>query len=265
MKKHLKYVIPAAIVLAGIIFFVSAKKNKQAPEEGIPQRRVEQINKLAIKDRPFVTLTPRADGREVTLIIDNVTNATSAEYELEYQAESLIQGVFGTIDFTEDRPPVSKDLLFGSCSKGKCRFDEGVTGGSLTIRFEGPTDPYVLKSDFNLQLMGDREGVFTSKDIKAKLDVGRSGLPLTTYVIVTGTMGLPAEVEGEVIAGPYAFLAATSPKLTAAELTIQSKEDLTDAQLLYWTGSAWSELETEVTEGKITAPVTNLGTYVVVK
>jgi len=264
MKKHLKYVIPAAIVLAGIIFFVSAKK-KQAPEEQIPQRRVEQINKLAIKDRPFVTLTPRADGREVTLMIDNVASATSAEYELEYQAESLIQGVFGTIDFTEDRPPVTKKLLFGSCSKGKCRFDEGVTGGSLTIRFEGDAEPYILKSDFNLQLMGDKEGVFASKDIKAKLDVGRSGLPLTTYVIVTGTMGLPGEVEGEVVAGPYAFLAASSHKLSNAELTIQSKEDLTDAKLLYWTGLAWSELDVEVSEGKITAPVTNLGTYVVVK
>lgn len=265
MKPHLKYIIPAAIILAGLIFFISTKRaSDTAPGEQIPKRRVEPINKLAIKDRPFVILTPRADGREVTLLIDNVTNATSAEYELEYQAESLIQGVFGTIDLTEEPQPISKDLLFGSCSKGKCRFDEGVTGGSLTIRFDGGTEVYVLKSDFNLQLMADRKGVFTSKDIKAKLDVG-TGLASDTYMIIINTMGLPAQVEGEIIAGPYAFLAATSPTLRGAELTIQSKEDLTDAQLLFWTGSAWSELEAEVSEGKITAPVTSLGTFVVVK
>jgi hypothetical protein len=265
MKQHLKYIIPVAIVLAGIFFFVSTKKTTDTvPGEGLSGRKVEPINKLPIKDRPYVTLTPRADGREVTLMIDNVFGATSAEYELEYQAESLIQGVFGTINLTEDQPPVSKDLLFGSCSRGKCRFDEGVTGGSLTIRFEGKDEPYVLKSDFNLQLMGDRQGVFTSKDIKAKLDVAAS-LPSSTFVIIANTMGLPAEVEGDIIAGPYAFLAATSPTLTGAELTIQSKEDLTDAQLLYWTGTAWSELTAELAEGKITAPVTNLGTYVLVK
>ena len=265
MKQHLKYIVPAAILLAGILFFVSKKTAQDtAPGDQIPTRKVEQINKLPVEDRPFVTLSPRADGREVTLAIDNVMGATSAEYELEYQAEALIQGVFGTIDFSEDKPPVSKELLFGSCSKGKCRFDEGVTGGSLTIRFEGTDEPYVLKSDFNLQLMGDREGVFTSKDIKASLDVGTS-LPATTYVLVAGTMGLPAEVEGEVLAGPYAFLAATSPTLKGAELTLKSKDDLTDAKLMQWTGKAWIELKAEVAEGQISAPVTSLGTYVLVK
>jgi len=266
MKPHLKYIIPAAIVLASLVFFISTKRTSDTtPGEQIPQRKVEQINKLPIKDRPFVTLSPRADGREVTLTIANIGNATNAEYELEYQAESLIQGVFGTIDFKKDKPPVVKDLLFGSCSKGKCRFDEGVTGGSLTIHFEGGDEPYVLKSDFNLQLMGDREGVFTSKDIKVSLDVGRSGLPLITYITVASTMGLPAEVDEEVIAGPYAFLAATTPTLKSAELTIKSKEDLADAKLLQWTGKAWKELNAEVGDGSISAPVTSLGTFVVVK
>lgn len=266
MKQHLKYIIPAAIGLAAVIFFISTRRTPDTiPGEQIPQRKVEQINKLDIKDRPYVTLTPRADGREITLFIDNVKNATNAEYELEYQAESLIQGVFGTIDFTEDTPPVTKDLLFGSCSKGKCRFDEGVTGGGLIIRFDGGDEPYVLKSDFNLQLMGDREGVFTSKDIKASLDVGRSGLPLTTYIVVASTMGLPAEIEGEIIAGPYAFLAATSPTLKSAEVTIKSKEDLTDAKLLQWTNKAWKELDAEVGDAKISASVTSLGTFVVIR
>lgn len=264
MKQHLKYIIPAALILAGIIFFVSTRKTTdQAPP--ISQRRVEPINKLDVKDRPFVTLTPRADGREVTLSIDNVASATSAEYELEYQAESLIQGVFGTIDLTEGDLPISKDLLFGSCSKGKCRYDEGVTGGSLTLRFEGGDEAYVLKSDFNLQLMGDREGVFGTKDAKATLDVGRSGLPLTTYVIAISTMGPPAPVEEEILAGPYAFLAAISPKLTSAEVTIKSKDDLTGAKLLAFNGTAWVDLDATVGEGSLTAPVTSLGTFVLVK
>lgn len=264
MKKNLKFIVPGVIILVVLAWIFWPAKNKKAePTTQTPTRKVEQINKLAIKDRPYVTLTPRPDGREVTLMIDSITNATEAEYELEYTAGSMIQGVFGTIDFSEDKPPVEKELLFGSCSKGKCRYDENVSGGSLTIRFDGGDEAFTLKSDFNLQQMADREGVFTSKDIKASLDVGTS-LPSSTYLVVQNTMGLPVEVKGEVLAGPYAFIGAASPTLKGAELTIKSKDDLTDAKLMYWDGKAWEELEAEVGEGKISAPVTNLGTFVLV-
>src|SRR3990167_1110847 len=265
MNQKLKIIIPLILVLAAFGIFFFTRKPKDTGQDQIPQRKIEEINKLPVKDRPFVTLTPRADGREVTLTVDKVKNATTIEYELEYQAESLIQGVFGTIDLTKESQPVAKDLLFGSCSKGKCRYDEGVSGGSLTMRFEGAGEAYVLKSDFNLQLAGDREGEFTSKDAKATLNVGRSGLPLTTYVIVAGTMGLPAEVEGEVVAGPYAFLAPTAQKLSAAELGIKSKEDLTGARIMFWNGSSWVELDATIGEGTISAPATALGTFIVVK
>ena len=264
MKKNLKFIIPAVLVVGVLawIFWPAKKTKVDTPQK--ETRKVEQINKLAIKDRPYVTLTPRPDGREVTLMIDNVTNATEAEYELEYTAGSMIQGVFGTIDFNEDEPPVEKDLLFGSCSKGKCRYDENVSGGSLTIRFDGGDEAYTLKSDFNLQQMADREGVFTSKDIKASLEVG-SSLSSSAYVVVQNTMGLPAELEGEILAGPYAFIAATDPTLKGAELTIKSKDDLTDAKLMFWSGKDWQELVSKVGDGKISAPVTSLGTFVLVK
>ncbi|MFC1627233.1 hypothetical protein ACFL18_01595 [Patescibacteria group bacterium] len=265
MKKSQLYLVIALALVAvvGGVFFFKNKKKSETADTKTPARKVEQINKLAIKDRPYVVLTPRADGKEVTLTIDNVMGATNAEYEMEYTAGAMIQGVFGTIDFSEEPAPVSKELLFGSCSKGKCKYDDNVSGGSLTLRVEGQGDPYVLKSDFNLQLMSDREGVFTSKDIKAKLDVGTS-LPSSTYVVVAGTMGLPAELEGEVLAGPYSFTTA-STKAIKGNLTIQSKDDLTDAKLMFYTGTAWTELTSALSEGKISAPVTSLGTFVLVK
>ncbi len=264
MKKNLKFIIPAILVVGVLawIFWPASESKVDTPQT--TTRKVEQINKLAIKDRPYVTLTPRADGKEVTMTLDNILNATEAEYELEYTAGSMIQGVFGTIDFTEDEPPVEKDLLFGSCSKGKCRYDENVSGGSLTIRFDGGEEAYTLKSDFNLQQMADRKGVFTSKDIKASLDVGTS-LSSSAYVVVQGTMGLPAELEGEILAGPYAFIAASAPSLRGAELTVKSKDYLTDAKLMFFNGKVWEELVSEIGEGKISAPVTSLGTFVLVK
>jgi hypothetical protein len=78
-------------------------------------------------------------------------------------------------------------------------------------------------------------------------------------------MGLPAEVSGEVIAGPYSFVAATSPGLKNATIAIQSKDDLTGAKLLFWNGKTYTELQATVSGNKISAPVTALGTFVVVK
>ncbi|MDZ4228636.1 MAG: hypothetical protein U1C50_00105 [Patescibacteria group bacterium] len=264
IKANLKFIIPGLLLLIVLAWlFWPSKKTKTTIQE--PTKKMEEINKIAIADRPYVTLTPRTDGKEVTLTIDRVTNATKTEYEMEYQTDTLIQGVFGMIDFNEDKLPVSKDLLFGSCSKGKCRYDEGVSGGSLTMRFEGGGEPYALKSDFNLQQQFDREGKFVSKDSKATLDVGRSGLPANTFVLIAGTMGLPTEIEGELIAGPYAFLAASSPALKNATLTIQSKDDLTGAKLMFWNGKTLVDLEAELADGKLSAPVIALGTFLVVK
>jgi len=264
IKTNLKFIVPGAILLIILAWmFWPSKKTKT--ETQAPTKKLEEINKVAIADRPYVTLTPRADGKEVTMTIDRVKNADSVEYEMEYQAAELIQGVFGTISFKDEPLPVEKSLLFGSCSKDKCRYDEGVTGGSLTMRFDGGKEAYALKSEFNLQQQFDRDGVYTSKDSRATLTVGKTGLPNNTFVLISGTMGLPADVDGEVLAGPYSFLAASSPTLKNATLTIQSKDDLTGAKLMFWNDKSLTDLKAEIAGGKISAPVTGLGTFLVVK
>jgi hypothetical protein len=264
MKNSLKFIIPGLllVVVLAWLFWPGKKTKTSTPSQ---TKKVEEINKIDIKDRPFVTMAPREDGKEVKLMIGRVKNADMVEYEMEYQAAELIQGVFGTINLKDEKPPVTKDLLFGSCSKNKCRYDEGVTGGSLTMRFEGGSAPYALKTDFNLQQMFDRQGKFTSKDGKATLDVGVKGLTDKTFMIVAGTMGLPTDIQAEILAGPYSFLAAMSPSLKGATLAIQSKDDLTGAKLMFWDGKKLTELKATVGDGKISAPVTSLGTYLLVK
>lgn len=238
---------------------------KAVPTTQTPARQTEQINQLAITERPFVNLFPRTDGKELSIVVDQVKNATKLEYEVEYTTKDIISGFFGTIDLAKETLPVTKKGLFGTCSKNVCRYDEGVSGGSLVLRLEGGDKAYALKTEFNLQQMFDRQGIFTSKDAKAILDVGKTGLANNAYVVISGTMGLPPTTTGTVIAGPYSFLGANSASLTKATITIQSKEDLTGSKLMFWNGKTLTELKSEIIEGKISAPATALGTFVVVK
>jgi len=53
--------------------------------------------------------------------------------------------------------------------------------------------------------------------------------------------------------------------LQNATISIQSKDDLTGAKLMFWNGQAYTELQATVKGTKISAPTTNLGTFIVVK
>ncbi|MBI2009896.1 MAG: hypothetical protein HYS86_01830 [Candidatus Chisholmbacteria bacterium] len=222
-------------------------------------------------DRPYVTLEPTSGGKhpagtEVDVTVHTVTlDSTQAEYELEYQAGSLLQGAFGSLDFTLDSPPVTKTLLLGTCSAGgKCDYNQDVVGGTLLLRLSGGREKFAVKGEWSYQQMGEREGEFSSRDSKFRLSMADTALPAAAYVIIMQTMGLPEVVEGEILAGPYHVAASVTPKIQDYKLEIRLSEDAEDATLLSWTGSRWQEQDSQVAEKVLTAPVEDLTTYVVV-
>lgn len=267
-KKYLILLIAVFIPLvAGSAFFFWLKSGAKKQEEVLPKkttRKVSRINQLALERRPFVQLIPHPDpGRcdGISLLIDNLeNNETLAEYELEYMAGPLIQGVFGRRDFTELSK--HKPLELGSCSKGKCKCDTKIAGGSLTLRFTADEE-YTLKGDFSYQNIGEAEGLITSRDAKLSLKVNKA-LPSTTTVIVASTLGLPAEVEGEVVSGPYGiFVPESVVPRGQMELSIQTKEE--NVSLLLWNGTSWQKLEVEVENGKVTTETSELGVVILTK
>lgn len=227
-------------------------------------RKVSQINQLGLEKRPFVQLVPHSDPSRcdgISLLIDNLrNNETLAEYELEYMAGPLIQGIFGRRDFTEVNE--HKPLELGSCSKGKCKCDTNIAGGSLTLRFTADKE-YILKGDFSYQNVGESNGIITSRDVKLSLSVG-SALPASTTVIVASTFGLPSNVEGEVASGPYGIFTPmnTIPR-GSMKLSLQTKEE--NVSLYFWNGSSWQKLTSKIENGKITAEINELGIVALMK
>jgi len=61
-----------------------------------------------------------------------LTNANSVNYSLSYNANGIAQGAMGTIT----NPQVSTDsreILFGTCSGGVCRYHTNITNAKLVI------------------------------------------------------------------------------------------------------------------------------------
>ncbi len=62
----------------------------------------------------------------------NLNRVRKVSYELSYSARGIPQGVIGTIS-PSGKASDSRDLYFGTCSKGVCTPHYNITGATLTI------------------------------------------------------------------------------------------------------------------------------------
>lgn len=74
----------------------------------------------------------RSDRRAVIVNFVGLNNASSVSYSLTYNSNGIPQGAMGTmtnISGTTD----SRELLFGTCSGGVCRYHSNITNAKLVI------------------------------------------------------------------------------------------------------------------------------------
>lgn len=226
------------MVIVSLVYGVGARLIKKETAPGVVKDdNASQTIIAQVKDRPYVSLTPRTDGKELTLEISRLKNVDKVEYELMYLSNDLSRGVIGTIDLKGDTS-VERKLLLGSCSKNVCKYDENVSEGSLTLRLRSPEGTQKYTSDFVITKGGDE---IISKDEKFKISFK---LSVSAYYIAMSTIGLPGDIEGEVVGEPYGVFSSGSIAAKNGEVSIAS--DDTTANLFFWTGKAWQELSDPV-------------------
>jgi hypothetical protein len=260
MKKKLPIVIGIVIfvLLLGTLIWWRGKKTREA--QILPSPTPEgQLIEITLEEQPYITLTPRTDGREFTLEITRIKNAETIEYELVYLTRGLSRGVIGTVNL-QGETSIARKLLLGTCSRGVCKYDEDVTEGTLTLRLRGPDGARKFVSDFHLQ-RGVNE--LTSGDGKFKL-AGK--LPSGTFYIAMSTVGLPGEIEGRVVGGPYGVFTSGSETVKNGTLTMVLFEKTPSVKLYWWDGTSWiEEKEDFETNGEtVSASVDSLGTFIAV-
>ncbi len=241
------------LLIIGIVAVVKITARPDAPPtptEEKKKKQIEEINVIPVDQRPYVYLTPLADGKNVEITLASIKKpASEGEYELEYQAGTLLQGAFGALDLSS--LPFSEKILFGSCSAGgACTYHTDIKGGTLLTRFLGD-EKYVLKSDWRYFDNDTKETQVASKD--AKFQLTADGIAQQRYVIVFNAPGYPDEVEGKVVSEIYSLQGSTQLS-GEGELTLRANEE-GQLQIAAWDGEAWEYYPGTVDGKAITATV----------
>lgn len=75
----------------------------------------------------------RFRGDRLAIIVDfsNLGIARSVSYNLSYATRGTSQGAGGNISPSEDS--TSRELIFGTCSHGVCRYDSGISNAKFVV------------------------------------------------------------------------------------------------------------------------------------
>lgn len=121
MNKKLRLVLLVALVILFLTFPANALAAKKRIRKVAP--RVAGVT--------YSTAKLNRASRSAIITFINQGNVASVEYELEYTANGIPQGVIGAMSSTGGN--TSRDLYFGTCSHGVCTPHYGITGATLTV------------------------------------------------------------------------------------------------------------------------------------
>ena len=122
-----------ALILLGFIFFFS-KKSTQPVADSSLEIQEEVVPTIKPTDLGF-KLSARGDGKAVKFSIANGKDIDKIEYEITYNAKGDIpRGIIGSMSGTGEDSMESKFFDLGSCSSGKCKYDEGVTAVKFVLK-----------------------------------------------------------------------------------------------------------------------------------
>lgn len=195
MKKFLPFILLllGVLVLVGVILFVKGRKTETADKD-------EKAPEVAFENRPIASLTPSQDGHWLKLKVEKIKiKAKTLDYELLYNLpDGRTQGVPGTVEIGSVSS-IDRDLLLGSESSGKFRYDEGVKEGMLTLKFRNEKGKLSAKFATNFALLSETKEL-KSKDGKFSFTLDEDS---DAFFVVMETFGAPDGYPSGIILGPY--------------------------------------------------------------
>ena len=269
------------VFIGGFFFFQNSQSQTAGP--------VEEIDLTFDAEGPYALLYPRKDGNALVLKLLRTSSYDEISYELAYTSKAdetivtgtkiseeegeapdvIDRGVVGNIDTQDKRGEYEQEILFGSCSKNVCKYDQGVENGTLTLRIRKGNKAYRIITQWHLQKPDVALGVLTSGDehFTYKMKDDRSVLANVGFSIVNDLIGVPKLPSGkEVLGKVYALNVPISKTLPTGEITIEMAENVpADAKVYRYdeSKSEWQELASKADGSKLTTAANGAGIFAV--
>lgn len=257
--------LAATFVLVTLIGVFAIRGKSSTPEEPQPRQRqtLEQpINQIDISERPYVELQPLVGRNQVQLTIHSLKlDADEVEVILEYDRNrGVMDAVLRQFPLTDF--PHREMLFLGSRSAGgHITYHDDVIGGTLRLNFSGSND-YILEVPWRYDDSQPQYSRLSTSDGFFQIELAT---PIyQRKVVVMQSPGLPQEIDGEVLAGPYLVRSVGNLPNTQVDLTIRLPQANSDVVLMGWNGDEWREIPAEVEGRSLTAEADLLDAYVVI-
>lgn len=228
MRRYLPFIVLGlGLVVVVVAFFVLRSRGDGGVDED------GKVPEVSLGDRPIASLIPSEDGHWLKMKVEKISvkGVQTLDYELLYQvADGRTQGVPGSIKL-DGKKEIERDLLLGSESAGKFRYDESVETGSFTLKLRDGNGKLVAKftTDFHMQ---SNVKVLTTIDGDFKYDTGAQK---DVFFVTMETFGVPELPSGSLKKGPFGVFRSSN----ADE---PGKVDLS-GDIYRWNGDGWVLLD----------------------
>lgn len=269
----LSFVVIAAAVYFLFIFQAGPKELKRGEQEG----ELKDISEIQLKDKPYITLTPTADGAEIIISIENMSYFDNIEYDLTYNAdnpqkpgEKIPRGSTNSGGINTKDEKFKTSLLLGTASRGVRSPDRGIVDGKLTLRLFKGDAVYESETEWNLFEIGSAKTTITLQQEQIKLEVPQT-LGKTYWVILADTVGIPPSFDKDVttIIPPVFGTFSIAPKFSKSlslSLKLEGITENSQIHIFSAQDNKWERVDSpkfDSATGTISTAVTSFATFVV--
>lgn len=124
------------LVVLGGAFFLS--RNKSTVSNNINNGIAESDLPVLSPEEIGMEVTLRPDGKALMFEITKADDIQSIEYTIEYEkeidGERVPEGIFGLMNIAEDGITKTDYREFGTCSSGRCRYDNVVSDITIILK-----------------------------------------------------------------------------------------------------------------------------------
>lgn len=234
MNKTILVIATGILAIVGIVGFIYARSRPVETEEVVEVE--EMVPELPFDQRPVITLTPRSDGHWLKLSISGlsrVPGATTMDFDFKYEVPGKPdQGTSARLVKLSGLTVYERDILLGSESSGKFRYDEGVERGTISVRFRDSSRKLVGGVTTDFRLYGATTTDLVSKDESFTYKLAT--MPKKGYFVVIPTVGMPEGLQGVSISPIGVFASESAVKYPGVVNYTSAKR---------YSGGKWEDLK----------------------